>query len=311
MPPGHGGSNDRRSPSLAARQAAAAAAGVAPEAWRDWGGRLGNELPVDVLAVIAKKFVALNDATYAALLQYQDDNDPFQDEDDYVDEREQHKQKQLAARKRESASRGLFIFAMVCKGWRAAQLRVGGPLRTLIMSDVFLATWTPGTDPYRRDPPRKIIEWALAQGCPKKKTEAPPRPAKKKAKVSPEALAKCKNKGQLMATLKKKAKVSPEALAKCKNKGQLMATLKQRAQAGGAAAAGRYPRYPHLACIAMEFGELEMVRWLCMEQGFPVDDDLKNSIDAARHGPAGLFDMRAVEIVEYIGGTVYHFSIGF
>ena len=48
----------------------------------------------------------------------------------------------------------LFVFALVCKGWRKAQLEVGGPLRTRVVSDVLL----PG--------PVALAKWALAEGCP-------------------------------------------------------------------------------------------------------------------------------------------------
>ena len=49
----------------------------------------------------------------------------------------------------------LFIFALVCKPWRKAQLKVGGPLRTRLDSDVIL----PGSV--------ALVKWALAEGCPR------------------------------------------------------------------------------------------------------------------------------------------------
>ena len=50
----------------------------------------------------------------------------------------------------------LFVFARVCKPWRKAQLKVGGPLRTRVyMSDVLL----PGSV--------ALAKWALAEGCPR------------------------------------------------------------------------------------------------------------------------------------------------
>ena len=51
----------------------------------------------------------------------------------------------------------LFIFARVCRGWRKAQLKVGGPLRTRVESDVLL----PGQ--------AELAKWALAEGCPRKR----------------------------------------------------------------------------------------------------------------------------------------------
>ena len=56
-------------------------------------------------------------------------------------------------RKRDSNC--LFIFARVCKGWRKAQLKVGGRLRTRVRSDVIL----PGSV--------ALVKWALAEGCPR------------------------------------------------------------------------------------------------------------------------------------------------
>ena len=49
----------------------------------------------------------------------------------------------------------LFVFARVCKNWRKAQLKVGGPLRTRVESDVIL----PGSV--------ALVKWALAEGCPR------------------------------------------------------------------------------------------------------------------------------------------------
>ena len=48
------------------------------------------------------------------------------------------------------------MFARVCKPWRKAQLKVGGPLRTRVKSDVLL----PGRV--------ALAKWALAEGCPRK-----------------------------------------------------------------------------------------------------------------------------------------------
>ena len=51
------------------------------------------------------------------------------------------------------------MFALVCKGWRKAQLKVGGPLRTRVESDVIL----PGSV--------ALVKWALAEGCPSEKID--------------------------------------------------------------------------------------------------------------------------------------------
>ena len=47
------------------------------------------------------------------------------------------------------------MFARVCKGWRRAQRKVGGPLRTRVASDVVL----PGQV--------ALVKWALAEGRPR------------------------------------------------------------------------------------------------------------------------------------------------
>ena len=57
--------------------------------------------------------------------------------------------------KREREGNCLFVFARVCKGWRKAQLKVGGPLRTRVKSDVI----GPGRV--------ALVKWALAEGCPR------------------------------------------------------------------------------------------------------------------------------------------------
>ena len=59
----------------------------------------------------------------------------------------------MAKRKRDGNC--LFVFALVGKGWRKAQLKVRGPLRTRVESDVLL----PGRV--------ALAKWALAEGCPR------------------------------------------------------------------------------------------------------------------------------------------------
>ena len=49
------------------------------------------------------------------------------------------------------------MFALVCRGWRKAQLQVGGRLRTRVVSDVI----TPGRV--------ALAKWALAEGCPRER----------------------------------------------------------------------------------------------------------------------------------------------
>ena len=116
---------------------AAAAAGVAPEEWRDWAGGL----PDEVLGKVVGKVVAQTEAGWAARLRE-------------LGWSEGEIQQRVAKRKREGNC-PLFVFARVCKEWRKAQLKVGGPLRTRVLSDVLL----PGRE--------ALAKWALAEGCPR------------------------------------------------------------------------------------------------------------------------------------------------
>ena len=115
---------------------AAAAAGVAPEEWRDWAGGL----PAGLLEKVAGKVVAQNEAGWAAHLKERGHS-------------EEYIQRKMAKRERDGNC--LFVFARVCKGWRKAQLKVGGPLRTRVGSDVI----APGRV--------ALAKWALAEGCPR------------------------------------------------------------------------------------------------------------------------------------------------
>ena len=63
-------------------------------------------------------------------------------------------QPKMAERKAQGPS-GLFVLAMVCKEWRKAQLKVGGPLRTRVDSDVAMPVSV------------ALAKWALAEGCPR------------------------------------------------------------------------------------------------------------------------------------------------
>ena len=107
-------------------------------AWRDWAGGL----PDEVLAKVAGKVVAQTEAGWAAQLKA-------------WDEGEEEIQEEMERRKREGNC--LIVFARVCKGWRKAQLKVGGRLRTRVWSDVLL----PGRV--------ELAKWALAEGCPREK----------------------------------------------------------------------------------------------------------------------------------------------
>ena len=120
----------------APRLRAAAAAGVAPEEWRDWAGGL----PAGVLGKVASTLVAQTEAARAAYLK-----EWGWSEEDI--------QEAMAERKRDGNC--LFVFALVCKGWRKAQLKVGGPLRTRLRSDVFQSGQV------------ALVKWALAEGCPR------------------------------------------------------------------------------------------------------------------------------------------------
>ena len=133
-----GGERVRRSRRLreAPVRRVAAAGGVAPEDWRDWAGGL----PDEVLATVAGKVVAQTEAGWAAFLKGRGCSEGWI-------------QAEMARRKRDGNC--LFVFALVCKGWRKAQLKVGGPLRTRVKSDVIL----PGSV--------ALAKWALAEGCPR------------------------------------------------------------------------------------------------------------------------------------------------
>ena len=103
-----------------------------PRAGSDWAG-----LPEELLAKVAEALVAQNEAGWAAQLKRQGKS-------------EEHIQWLM-----EGEGLGLFVFALVCKEWRKAQLKVGGPLRTRVKSDVI----APGQV--------ALAKWALAEGCPR------------------------------------------------------------------------------------------------------------------------------------------------
>ena len=113
------------------------AGGVDPRPVSDWAG-----LPEHLLEKVAGKLVAQSEAGWAAKLRQL-----------YPNWAEEHIQEYMATRKRDGNC--LFVFARVCKEWRKAQLKVGGPLRTRVLSDVIL----PGRV--------ALAKWALAEGCPR------------------------------------------------------------------------------------------------------------------------------------------------
>ena len=106
-----------------------------PGAGPDWTG-----LPADVLAKVAGKVVALNEAGWAAYLRA---------------DRIGRWAIERKLQERQAQGHCLFRFAMVCKAWREAQLKVGGKMQSRALSDVVL----PGRV--------ALAKWALAEGCPR------------------------------------------------------------------------------------------------------------------------------------------------
>ena len=86
--------------------------------WRDWA----RGLPEEVLGKVVEKVVARTEAGFAAFLKQ------------VLGWRDKKIQERMAKRERDGNC--LFLFARVCKPWRKAQLRVGGPLRTRVRWDV-------------------------------------------------------------------------------------------------------------------------------------------------------------------------------
>ena len=105
-----------------------------PEDCRDWAG-----LPEELLVKVAEKVHVRKETEWAW--------------------REQHRSPYILGEleKRTREGLGLLAFAMVCKPWRKAQIKVGGPLRSRVMSDVIL----PGRV--------ELVKWALAEGCPRER----------------------------------------------------------------------------------------------------------------------------------------------
>ena len=121
-----------------AQKAPAPAGGPrAPGAGPDWG----KGVPVEVLAQVARTLVAQTEGGWAAFLT----RETAWEETDV---------KEIMAKRERDGNFCLLVFAMVCKPWRKAQLKVG-PLRTRVGSDVI----QPGSV--------ALAKWALAQGCPR------------------------------------------------------------------------------------------------------------------------------------------------
>ena len=113
-----------------------ATGGAAPRARSDWAG-----LPEDLLVKVAETLVVQTEAGEAARLKQRGLRE------DLIQER--------MAKREHDGNCCLFVFARVCKRWRKAQLKVGGPLRTRVKSDVLL----PGSV--------ALAKWALVEGCPR------------------------------------------------------------------------------------------------------------------------------------------------
>ena len=116
----------------------------APEDLRDWAWGL----PWEVLARVGEIHIAQAEAAWAAWLK----------RDGCSEEEIREEMEERAAE-----PSGLFALALVCKGWRAAQLKVGARLRSRAGSDVMM----PGRV--------ELAKWALAEGCPREDEEDPKR----------------------------------------------------------------------------------------------------------------------------------------
>ena len=130
-------------PGSAGSQALGAAGGGDPRAGPDWAN-----LPADLLGKVVGKVIS-HEAAWAAQLRrwgYSEEQSPAY----WTEERIQQRMAERCG-----DANCLFMFARVCRAWRKAQLKVGGPLRTRVRSDVIL----PGSV--------ALAKWALAEGCPR------------------------------------------------------------------------------------------------------------------------------------------------
>ena len=104
--------------------------------YRDWAGGL----PADVLVAIATKLATEREDAYEAALE---------------DLEYSKRGIREAMQKRAEDGHCLFPFAMVCKQWWKAQVRVGRRMCTRVEQDVIV----PGRV--------ELVKWALAEGCPR------------------------------------------------------------------------------------------------------------------------------------------------
>ena len=114
-------------------------------AWRDWAGGLPDEVLEKVIGTLAQTEAGWAAKLKKVKLKY------WMNEEKILEE--------MAKRKHEGSC--LFVFARVCREWRKAQLKVGGPLCTWVESDVI----KPGRV--------ALVKWALAEGCPEKDQNPP------------------------------------------------------------------------------------------------------------------------------------------
>ena len=120
--------------------------------WRDWAGGL----PIDLLAKIAKTHVAQKDADHLEWLKAGSPSFVATLLNGMALGMGWDLQSAAAkANPGEYRPSGLLAFALVCKPWRKAQLKVGGPLCSRALMDVVL----PGRV--------ELAKWALAEGCPR------------------------------------------------------------------------------------------------------------------------------------------------
>ena len=117
-------------------EAPGAARGSGPRPGPDWAG-----LPEDLLVKVASMLVAQTEAGWAAQLK------EWGNSEEEIQE--------MMEKREHDGNCCLFVFARVCKPWRKAQLKVRGPLRTRVRSDVI----GPGSV--------ALAKWALAEGCPR------------------------------------------------------------------------------------------------------------------------------------------------
>ena len=122
--------------STSAAEEEAPAPGPGDRSYRDWAGGL----PADVLVAIATKLATEREEAYEAAL-----------EDLEYSKRGIREAMQIRA----EDGHCLFPFAMVCKQWHRAQVRVGRRMCTRVEQDIVV----PGRV--------ELVKWALAEGCPR------------------------------------------------------------------------------------------------------------------------------------------------